>query len=73
MTERPSYWQQLGEKLGRWREPFAIVMLDLMARNTNGLQRVVFHWTRNVCSRIRLENEIEIRPDEPQHLDKGAA
>ncbi len=62
-----SYWETLGEKLGRYREPFAIVVLDLMAGSTNGAQRFVIHWTRNVCSRIRLENETEIKPEEIDH------
>jgi hypothetical protein len=58
------YWVQLGEKLGRYAEPLAIVLLDLMAESTNGSQRLVLHWTRNACSRVRLENETEIRPAE---------
>jgi len=73
VTPRPSYWQQLGDKLGAYAEPFAIVMLDLMAKSTNGRQRMVWHWTRHVCSQVRLENEVEIRPAEPQDIDKLTA
>jgi hypothetical protein len=62
-----SYWQQLGEKLGRYAEPLAIVLLDLMAERPNGMQRIVLHWTRNACSRVRLENETEIQPAETDH------
>jgi hypothetical protein len=58
-----SYWQQLGEKLGRYAEPLAIVLLDLMATNTNGTQRLVLQWARNTPSRVRLEHETEIKPD----------
>jgi hypothetical protein len=62
-----SYWQQLGEKLGAYAEPLAIVLLDLMARNVNGSQRLTFGWARHVVKRVYLEHETEIRPAETEH------
>jgi hypothetical protein len=61
------YWIQLGEKLGAYAEPLAIVLLDLMGERPNGSQRLTIGWGRHVVKRVYLEHETEIRPAETEH------
>jgi hypothetical protein len=70
-----SYWQQLGEKLGAYAEPLAIVLLDLMSENPSGTQLFRVNWHRGEVKPkggIRLvAEEIDVEPQPV--VDKGAS
>jgi hypothetical protein len=52
-----SYWAQLGDKLGPYAEPFAIVMLDLMSKCASGTQLSRVNWHRGAVTKVRLVGE----------------
>jgi hypothetical protein len=51
------YWVQLGEKLGRYAEPLAIVLLDILSESPSGTQLFRVNWHRSAITKVRLVGE----------------
>ena len=57
------YFAEFGEWLGPFKQPFAIVMLDLAAKCQSGTQLARFNWHRGTIKQVRLVvEEIDIKP-----------
>jgi hypothetical protein len=58
-----TYWDRLGEWLGPYREAWACVILDIVAKTPSGTQLTRFNWHRGNVARVRLVvDEIDITP-----------